>query len=162
MLEEEGARIAALACTTFGRGADLISVPGAGAAGGIAFGLMAALGARLLPGFELVSSWLDFEGRLASADVVVTGEGRFDDSSLQGKGPGALAKRALELGKRVHVFAGEVRLSQAVPGLMTHSVTPAGMPLAEALANAPGLLFSAVQAVAFLRMKRLDRAAAGC
>ena len=145
MLEEQGARIAALACTVFGRSPELVSAPGSGAAGGIAFGLMAALGAQLLPGFELVSSWLDFEGRLASADVVVTGEGRFDDSSLQGKGPGALAMRALELGKRVHVFAGEVRLSHPVPGLLTHSVTPAGMALPDALANAPGLLFSAVK-----------------
>jgi glycerate kinase len=92
-----------------------------------------------------VSSWLDLEGRLASADIVLTGEGRFDDSSLQGKGPGALARRALELGKRVHVFAGQVRLSHPVPGLLTHSVTPAGMPLSDALANAPGFLFSAVK-----------------
>jgi glycerate kinase len=149
MLEEEGARIAALMCSTFGRDAGLVSTPGAGAAGGIAFGLMAAAGARLLPGFELVSSWLDLEGRLASADIVLTGEGRFDDSSLQGKGPGALARRALELGKRVHVFAGQVRLSHPVPGLLTHSVTPAGMPLSDALANAPGFLFSAVKRALF-------------
>ncbi|HZZ18447.1 MAG TPA: glycerate kinase [Opitutaceae bacterium] len=145
MLEEEGARIAGLLCAAFGRPANLVSVPGAGAAGGIAFGLMAGAGAKLLPGYELVSSWLDIERRLAAADIVVTGEGRFDDSSLQGKGPGALARRALDTGKTVHVFAGQVSLTGKVHGLVTHAISPAGMPLDDALANAPGFLFSSVK-----------------
>jgi glycerate kinase len=144
-LESETARMAALMCREFGRPAGLMEQPGAGAAGGIAFGLMAAAGARLLPGYELVASWLDIDRRVAEADIVITGEGRFDDSSLQGKGPGALARRALELGKEVHVFAGEVRLTSAVPGLATHAISPPGLPLAEALANAPGLLFVSVK-----------------
>src|ERR1035438_7125350 len=50
---------------------------GAGAAGGIAFGLMAAAGARLLPGFDLVASWLDLDARLAAGGIVVTGGGGF-------------------------------------------------------------------------------------
>jgi glycerate kinase len=147
MLEEEGARIAELLCAAFGRPTNLVSAPGAGAAGGIAFGLMAGAGARLLPGYELVSSWLNIERRLAEADIVITGEGRFDDSSLQGKGPGAIARRALDLGKTVHVFAGQVGLTSKVHGLETHAITPAGMPLKEALANAPGFLFSSVKRV---------------
>jgi glycerate kinase len=145
MLESESTRLAAMVCREFAQHSELASLPGAGAAGGIAFGLMAAAGARLLPGFELVSSWLDLDRRVAEADIVITGEGRFDDSSLSGKGPGALAHRALELGKRVHVFAGEIRLSGKIPGLSTHAITPAGVPLAEALANAPALLFIAVK-----------------
>jgi glycerate kinase len=145
MLEGEGARIAALLCRQFGQPVDLTTRPGAGAAGGIAFGLMAAAGATLVPGYELVAAWLDLERRVQEADIVITGEGRFDDSSLQGKGPGAIARRALDLGKEVHVFAGEVRISAPVPGLSTHAITPPGLPLEEALASAPGFLFGSVK-----------------
>jgi glycerate kinase len=149
-LEAESARIAAMLCRHFGRPESLAEEPGAGAAGGIAFGLMAAAGARLLPGFDLVASWLDLDARLAAADIVVTGEGRFDDSSLSGKGPGAVVRRALALGKPVHVFAGQVALSRPIPGLSVHSITPPGMHLADALARAPALLSGAVrQALSF-------------
>jgi glycerate kinase len=146
-LEAETARMAAMLCARFGRPESLASERGAGAAGGIAFGLMAAAGARLLPGFDLVASWLELDARLAAADIAVTGEGRFDDSSLSGKGPGALVRRALGLGKPVHVFAGQVALSRQVPGLFAHSITPPGMALSEALAKAPALLDSAVRRV---------------
>ena len=74
------------------------------------------------------------------------GKRRFDDSSLNGKGPGTLVSRALELGKPVHVFAGRVSLSRGLSGLSTHEITPDGMPLGEALARAPALLFEAVRA----------------
>ena len=143
-LEAETARVAAMVCAQFGRPGDLASLPGAGAAGGIAFGLMAVAGARLLPGFPLVSAWLDLDRKLAEADMVITGEGRFDDSSLSGKGPGSVARRALALGKLVHVFAGEVSLSGTIPGLITHAVTPPGMDLTEALEQAPRLLSESV------------------
>lgn len=96
---------------------------------------MAATGARLVPGFELVGDWLRVEERLAAADLVITGEGRFDDSSLQGKGPGSLVRAAVALGKPVHVFAGRVD-ARETPGVTFHEVSPRGAPLAEALANA--------------------------
>jgi glycerate kinase len=144
-LERQTARVAALVCSHFGRPLDLASHPGAGAAGGIAFGLMAAAGARLIPGFELVASWLDIEGRLSGADLVVTGEGRFDDTSLRGKGPGAVARLGLSLGKEVHVFAGQVALSREIPGLAVHEITPAGTPAADAFARAPAFLERAVR-----------------
>jgi glycerate 2-kinase len=144
-LEAQSARIASMVCRHFGRKDSLAAERGAGAAGGIAFGLMAAAGARLVPGFDLVAAWLDLDARLAAADIIITGEGRFDDSSLSGKGPGAVARRALALGKPVHVFAGQVSLARQIPGLFTHSVTPPGMELPEALAKAPSLLFGAVR-----------------
>jgi glycerate kinase len=119
----------------------LMQTPGAGAAGGIAFGLMTAAGAKLLPGFELMSDWLDLEPRLQRADLVITGEGRFDETSLQGKGPGAVAARALSLGKTVHVFAGQIRPPEKIPpGLHLHAITPADMPLRDALRQAEQLL----------------------
>jgi glycerate 2-kinase len=134
-LEAHSARMAALLCASCGVDAKLTETPGAGAAGGIAFGLMAATGARLVPGFDLVSEWLCVGEKLAAADMVITGEGRFDDSSLQGKGPGSLVRSALALGKPVHVFAGRVDATEA-PGLRLHEVSPRGVPLAEALPKA--------------------------
>jgi glycerate kinase len=147
-LEAESARIAALMCAHFGRPKSLADVPGAGAAGGIAFGLMAAAGAALTPGFDLVASWLDLDRRILGADVVVTGEGRFDDSSLSGKGPGAVVTRALALGKAVHVFAGTIAISREIPGLTAHAITPPGMPLESALAEAPARLLRSVRRAA--------------
>jgi glycerate 2-kinase len=144
-LESETRRVASMVCRHFGRGDELMERPGAGAAGGIAFGLMAAAHATLLPGFDLVSSWIDLDDRLSAADMVVTGEGRFDESSLSGKGPGTVVRRALAQGKLVHVFAGEIALTRRIPGLFTHAITPAGMALADALPRAPGLLADAVQ-----------------
>jgi len=123
--------------------------PGAGAAGGLPFGLMTAAEAQLLPGFDLVAAWLDLEARAAAADIVITGEGRFDESSYRGKGPGAVIARALALGKRVHVFAGAIGADmppapRGIEGL--HAITPSGTALPQALREAPGNLAAAVRA----------------
>lgn len=131
-LDNEAARLALLLCTHSAKPDALMDVPGAGAAGGISFGLMAAASAQLISGFDLVSAWLDLDSRLAAADLVLTGEGRFDASSLSGKGPGALAARAAALGKTVHVFAGAITAAP-VPGLALHAITPPGTPLPAAL-----------------------------
>lgn len=144
-LDHEAARLALMLCAHYGQPDSLMDVPGTGAAGGISFGFMAATGARLLPGFDLVSAWLDLEARLAAADLVITGEGRFDDSSLQGKGPGAVAARALALGKTVHVFAGHATATQPPARLAVHSITPSGLPLAAALPRAAEFLAASVR-----------------
>lgn len=65
-------------------GVDVDALPGAGAAGGLAGGL-AALGARLVPGFGLVADLVGLAGRVGDADLVVTGEGHLDPPSLDGK-----------------------------------------------------------------------------
>jgi glycerate kinase len=146
-LDHESARLALLLCAHTRRPDSLMDAPGAGAAGGLPFGLMAAADAQLLPGFDLVSAWLDLERKLAAADLVITGEGRFDDTSLTGKGPGAVAARALALGKPVHVFAGAVTTAAPTPAALSlHAITPAGLPLPDALRTAPTLLTAAVRA----------------
>jgi glycerate kinase len=141
-LEAAVARLARMLCDHCGRPPELVATPGTGAAGGISFGLMAAAGARLVPGFDLVSDWLDLSRRIAAADLVLTGEGRFDASSLSGKGPGSIVAAARRTGKAVHVFAG------ALGGLAAddsfHAITPAGLPLAEALPRTAELLAAAV------------------
>lgn len=141
------ADLAGMLCTHCEKSADLMRASGAGAAGGIAFGLMTAADAQLLPGADFVAAWLDLETKLAAADLVITGEGRFDESSLNGKGPGALALRALELGKPVHVFAGQIS-PPATPlkSLHLHAITPPDLPLSEALSQAGNLLTAAISA----------------
>lgn len=134
-LETESARLAGLLCASRGADGSLTEMPGAGAAGGIAFGLMVATGARLVPGFGLAGEWLRIKEQLAAADLVITGEGRFDDSSLQGKGPGSLVRAACALGKPVHVFAGRVE-ARETPDVRLHEISPRDVPLSEALAKA--------------------------
>ena len=134
-LDNASARLARLLAGHAGRPDDLADTPGAGAAGGIAFGFLCAADARLVPGSDLVSAWLDLDARLAAADLVITGEGRFDASSLSGKGPGALLARARSLGKPVQVFAGQI----AVPpseGCRFHAITPESHPQDRALREA--------------------------
>ena len=142
-MEQTTSAMAERLCGHFGRESSFTQLPGHGAAGGIAFGLSCATPTTLLPGFEFVSSWLELDARIAKADLVITGEGAFDASSLNGKGPGAIALRALQLGKKVHLFAGKVS-GVVWPGASVHAITPDGMPLPEALESAPRLLFETV------------------
>lgn len=95
-------------------GVDVANMPGAGAAGGLAAGLAAFLHARIQSGFDLVAETTGFHARLAAADLVVTGEGRFDGQSLQGKVTGRIVELARAAGKPVVVFAGSSEGSGAV------------------------------------------------
>jgi glycerate kinase len=73
-------------------GVDVRALEGAGAAGGLAGGL-AAFGARIVPGFDLVADMVDLSGALDGADVVMTGEGRLDAGSFAGKVVGGVLER---------------------------------------------------------------------
>jgi glycerate kinase len=79
---------------------------GAGAAGGLGFGLL-ALGAERVSGIDLVLDAVDFAGRVADADLVVTGEGRYDATSLRGKVVSGVTRVALEAGVPCIVAAGQ-------------------------------------------------------
>jgi glycerate kinase len=89
-------------------GVDLTTLTGAGAAGGLAGGL-AAIGAHLVPGFDAVAEAVGLEAALEGADLVVTGEGKLDGSSLAGKVVGGVLAWATDLAvERVAVIAGQV------------------------------------------------------
>lgn len=157
IVERESHRLASLLCEYFGRDfRTSIEKPGAGAAGGIGFGLSVALGASFVPGAALVASWLDLDRKIELADLVITGEGRFDLTSLEGKGPAYVLERARACGKPTLVFAGKIhpaaiaRLSElnaggADCGLV--QITPEGMPIEEALRAAPDLLRQKIKEV---------------
>jgi glycerate kinase len=78
-------------CLSDDLGVDIADTPGGGAAGG-AGAMLAALGAELKPGAEVVLDALGFEERIDGADLVITGEGRLDRQTLSGKAPVAVAR----------------------------------------------------------------------
>lgn len=86
------------------------NVPMSGAAGGLAGGLWAAFGARLVPGAETVFARLGVGPRIAQAAAVVTGEGRLDAQSLDGKVVGEMARRCRLARTPLYVVVGESRL----------------------------------------------------
>ncbi len=87
------------------------TIPGAGAAGGTGFGLL-AWGARLAPGAEAVGAALGLPALVARADVVVTGEGRFDAQSAAGKVPAYIAGLARSAGARSLLVAGMIEADE--------------------------------------------------
>lgn len=87
-------------------GAAIAELPGSGAAGGLGGGL-AALGARIRPGFAVVAAELDLETRVRRANLVLTGEGRLDRTSLDGKAPVGLARLCRQVGAEVALVVGE-------------------------------------------------------
>ncbi len=144
--DAEANRLADLLCQHFGQSIELKDAPGAGAAGGIGFGLKVACGAEFLAGFDLVESWLDLNNKVSAAELILTGEGKFDSSSLAGKGPFALVTAAGKTNTRTIVLAGKAEVDAAdsvqerFPNCKVTSITPDGTDLATALKQgAPNL-----------------------
>ena len=88
-------------------GVDVRHLPGSGAAGGLA-GALAALGATLVPGFDLVAEYIDLPHRIERADLVMTGEGFLDEESFEGKAVGGVVELSRKAGVPVTVLVGEV------------------------------------------------------
>lgn len=88
-------------------------LPMTGCAGGLSGGLWAAFGAELRGGAEFVLELLGFDARLAAADLVVTGEGRIDSQSLEGKIVGRIAEACVAAGRPLHVIVGQDALDPA-------------------------------------------------
>jgi glycerate 2-kinase len=91
-------------------------LPGSGAAGGLAGGL-AAIGAQLVPGFDLVASRVGLDEHLAAADLVVTGEGLLDATSFTGKVVGRVLERARAAGIEALVVAGDIAPGSPIDAL---------------------------------------------
>ncbi|UIP57851.1 glycerate kinase [Agromyces marinus] len=93
-------------------GAALAQAPGAGAAGGTGFGLL-AWGARMSGGAAAVAEAIGLAGAIEGADLVVTGEGRFDGQSASGKAPSEVVARADAAGVPVALVAGAIAAGTA-------------------------------------------------
>lgn len=87
---------------------DIDKEPGAGAAGGLGFSLLAFLNAKLRPGVEIIIDLTGFRELVKNADLVITGEGRIDGQSIFGKAPVGIAKVSSEYDVPVIAFAGSL------------------------------------------------------
>ena len=90
-------------------GVDHRHLPGAGAAGGLGYGLATFCQAELRPGFTLVAEGLRLEERIAASDLVITGEGCLDAQTHYGKAPAEVARLAKKYGKPVAVVCGQCK-----------------------------------------------------
>jgi glycerate kinase len=88
-------------------GVDVSSLPGSGAAGGLA-GALAALGATLTPGFDIVADEVGFYDAVREHDIVITGEGLLDDTSFEGKVVGNVFNTATHEGKSTLAIVGDI------------------------------------------------------
>jgi len=136
-------------------GVDVADLPGAGAAGGLGAGLMAFLGARMQSGIDLVLDTVRFDDHLRGADWVLTGEGRIDSQTLQGKTIAGVLRRCRAANVPVIAFGGSVDDAAsdalAAQGLVAaFPIVPGPMSLEEAMRNGNSLLTSAVARVARL------------
>ncbi len=135
-------------------GRDLRQVPGGGAAGAFAAGMMAFLDAELQPGIELVLAHSGFDQALADADLVITGEGQMDEQTIHGKGPIGVARMARTQGVPTVALVGGLAVHDAklhAAGMQAVlPITPRPMSLEEALADAPQQLERAALRLGYL------------
>jgi len=114
-------------------------VPGAGAAGGLSAGAMAFMNGKLVRGIDTVMAVTGLADALKGADWVLTGEGKFDSQSVQGKVVDGVARLAKQAGAKTAVFAGTVRLTEPewrAAGIdAVYALNPPGMTLDEAISK---------------------------
>ena len=107
ILDENLSRYAEILFEKTGR--DVQNIPGTGAAGGVLASLLSFTDCKVCPGIDIILDAANFDGIIKDADLIVTGEGKFDSQSLRGKVVSGIAKRAKKQNKPVVVIAGDVR-----------------------------------------------------
>jgi glycerate kinase len=140
ILERALTRLADVVAQQFGF--DYRDKLGAGAAGGLGFGLMTFCGAAIRPGFDVVAEAVGLEAKMKDADRVITGEGSLDRQTLEGKTPAGVAGMARKLGKPVFAIVGRATKDQKVRELFdaVYENARPGMSQEENMKRAAGLL----------------------
>ncbi len=136
------------------------NAPGAGAAGGLGYALVAFCGATLRPGVDIAVELTGLEDAITGADLVITGEGSIDNQTLSGKTPAGVAEVAARAGVPCIALAGRVGAGRSndISELYGHGFTavlpiiPRAMDLREALATGPDNLAAATEAAVRLFM----------
>lgn len=142
-------------------GCDFASMAGSGAAGGLGAGLMAFCGGIMQPGVEIVFHMLEIERYVAQADLVVTGEGRVDATSANGKLLSGIGRLAMRHGKPVVAITGcvgagwESLLDRGIAAVVPIADGP--ITLEQSLAQAPRLITQTAT-----RTARLIQTGMGC
>jgi glycerate 2-kinase len=123
---------------------------GAGAAGGLGFGLLSFCGATIRPGFDVVAEAVGLESKMKEVDVVITGEGSLDRQTLEGKTPAGVTRLARKLGKKVFAIAGRCDGNRQVRELFdeVHELARSGMSEKEQMKRAGELLREKAQELA--------------
>jgi len=140
----------------------LSQMAGAGAAGGIGFGLSLIGDVKLVGGFELVSQWLDLENEVRKADLIFTGEGKFDQTSCRGKGPFQMLSLAKIANKKAVLFCGSIDLdlvdncNKRFPNVFFVPIAQKNTPLLDNLRAGPENLKSSCRKVLEDRKNNLD------
>jgi glycerate kinase len=139
-LERALMRLADIVATEFGF--NYRNQAGAGAAGGLGFGLLSFCGATIRPGFDVVAEAVGLEQKMKDADLVITGEGSLDRQTLEGKTPAGVARLARKLGKPVFAIVGRAsedrELREVFEGIYQNARP--GMSLQENMKLGPELL----------------------
>ncbi|HEX4646451.1 MAG TPA: glycerate kinase, partial [Verrucomicrobiae bacterium] len=130
-------RLARVAAENSGR--NYAAEPGAGAGGGLGFGLSCFLRGRLESGFDLFVRHAGLERRIRRADLVITGEGAIDQSTLMGKGVGQIAQYCLKLGIPCLGLAGTVITGKKAKSFFTREHGLTQMTTLEAAKKHPAL-----------------------
>ena len=131
----------------------LSQMAGAGAAGGIGFGLSLIGDVKLVGGFDLVSQWLDLENEVRKADLIFTGEGKFDQTSCRGKGPFQILSLAKIANKKAVLFCGSIdfdlvdNCNKRFPNVLFVPIAQKNTPLLENLRAGPDNLKSSCRKV---------------
>lgn len=158
---EDGLENLVRVCRECGIDCDPVA-PGAGAAGGLGFGLATFLGADLVQGSSFVLDASNFDARVAAADLVITGEGRMDMQTARGKACAEVARRAARAGKPCIAVVGR---TEGEPGPMREALALEGLRFeliersvgTEGFASAEHLVEAAARAFA-LHLRRSDKA----
>ena len=124
--------------------------PGAGAAGGLGFGLISFCGAKIRPGFDVVAEAVKLETKMKDIDLIITGEGSLDAQTLEGKTPAGVAQLARRLGKRVFAIVGRASEDRSVREIFdkVYVLAQPGMSEKENMAHAAELLRENAQELA--------------
>ena len=120
----------------------MTALPGAGAAGGTGYGFLAAWGAAIEAGSIAIAELTGFVAAAASADVIITGEGRFDATSTGGKVVGHALELAAQPGTRRAIIAGSIA-SAPPPGVWAASLVELAGSLEAALDDPTRWLYAA-------------------
>lgn len=125
-------------------GKDFLDVPGAGAAGGLGFSLMAFLNAKIRSGIDIVMEASNIDEKIKSCDIIITGEGNTDFQTAYGKAPAGIARIAKKYGKPVVILSGGLGKNYKdlydIGVTSMFSIVDRPMTLQEAMINAKKLI----------------------
>ncbi len=137
---------------------DCQNLSGAGAAGGLAYGLVQLLNAKIDNGFDIISGLLNFEEKIKEADLIITGEGKLDYQSLSGKAPIRVAQLAKKHNKKCISISGCIDSAKQLEEYFDeiYSLSSIAKSTHSAIANPEKYLFDVINRYIFINEQGAD------